>query len=100
MRPGIYEIVEDDTLLCRCEEITCREAREWLGRGLTSATQLKMATRVGMGRCQGRFCGPNLRDLLAHEFGDAADLDDSLTARPPVKPISLGTLADMSEDAT
>jgi NADPH-dependent 2,4-dienoyl-CoA reductase/sulfur reductase-like enzyme len=98
VRPGIYEIIDDDTLLCRCEEITWREARAWLDRGLTSATQLKMATRIGMGRCQGRFCGPNLRDVLARQLGDAADLDDSLTARPPVKPISLGALAEMSED--
>jgi NADPH-dependent 2,4-dienoyl-CoA reductase/sulfur reductase-like enzyme len=98
IRAGIYDTIEDDTLLCRCEEITWREVREWLGRGINSATQLKMATRVGMGRCQGRFCGANLRDLLARELGEQADLDDSLTVRPPTKPVSLGALAEMTED--
>lgn len=98
VRPGIYDVIDDDTLLCRCEEITCREAREWLDRGVNSPTQLKMASRIGMGRCQGRFCGPNLRDVLAYELGDQADLDDSLTARPPVKPITLGVLAEMAEE--
>lgn len=98
IRPGIYDTITDETLLCRCEEITLAEAREWLDRGLTSSTQLKMATRAGMGRCQGRFCGPNFRDILRRELGDAADLTDNLTARPPVKPVSFGSLADMAED--
>jgi NADPH-dependent 2,4-dienoyl-CoA reductase/sulfur reductase-like enzyme len=93
VRPGVYDIIDDDTLLCRCEEITWRQTREWLDRGITSPTQLKMATRIGMGRCQGRFCGPNLRDILARQLGERADLDDSLTARPPIKPVSLETLA-------
>jgi NAD(P)H-nitrite reductase large subunit len=98
IRPGIYDTVTDDTLLCRCEEISWRETKEWLDRGLTSSSQIKMATRAGMGRCQGRFCGPNFPDLLRRELGDAADLTDNLTARPPVKPVSLESLAEMAED--
>jgi NADPH-dependent 2,4-dienoyl-CoA reductase/sulfur reductase-like enzyme len=98
IRSGIYDIVTDETLLCRCEEISWAETKEWLNRGLTSSTQIKMATRAGMGRCQGRFCSPNFRDLLRRELGDAADLTDNLTARPPVKPVTLESLAEMAED--
>jgi NADPH-dependent 2,4-dienoyl-CoA reductase/sulfur reductase-like enzyme len=98
IRPGIYDIVTDETLLCRCEEISWGETKEWLDRGLNSSTQVKMATRAGMGRCQGRFCGPNFPDLLRRELGDVADLTDNLTARPPVKPVTLESLAEMAED--
>jgi NADPH-dependent 2,4-dienoyl-CoA reductase/sulfur reductase-like enzyme len=98
IRPGIYDSIEDDTVVCRCEEITWREMQAWLARGINSATQLKMATRVGMGRCQGRFCAPNLPDMLVRELGDQADLSGSLTVRPPTKPVSLAALAEMAED--
>ena len=93
VRPGIYEMVTDDTVVCRCEEVTWREAKSWISRGASSTAELKMTTRAGMGRCQGRFCGCHLQDLLERELGDASVLDTPPSARAPVKPLSLEILA-------
>jgi len=51
------------------------------------ARQAKLITRVGMGSCQGRVCGP----ALHHLFGMTTD-----TVRLPVVPTSIGVLADLT----
>ncbi len=91
--PGLLENLDDDTVLCRCEEVTLGELQAWTERGLDSPVQLKMATRAGMGRCQGRFCQGVLRDLLAIELGDHARVDDAPSPRPPVRPVRIRDLA-------
>ena len=49
----------DDTVLCRCEGVTMGQARAALERGAGDLGALKRMTRLGMGRCQGRYCaGP------------------------------------------
>ncbi len=92
-RPGLLEAVTHDTIVCRCEEVTLSEIRDWTAGGERSLTALKETTRVGMGRCQGRFCGANLRMLLEREQGAHAALDEPLSTRPPARPVSLGELA-------
>ena len=72
VRPGLLNLLQDDTALCRCEEVSWGELRRWMDRGLTSAVQLKQVTRCGMGACQGRFCGSNLRLLLQWALGQQA----------------------------
>lgn len=54
------EWLTDDTLVCRCEEVTAgavRTAVADLGGGAVDGRQVKQLTRVGMGWCQGRMCG-------------------------------------------
>ncbi len=92
-RPGLLSAMSPETILCRCEEVSLAELRSWIERGQRSPTALKETTRAGMGRCQGRFCGANLRTLLGLELGSAALLERPLTARPPARPVSLGALA-------
>jgi len=79
--------IPDDTLLCRCEEVTAGRIRAELADGLASVGALKKATRAGMGRCQGRMCSATLAALCgaAEEPGFAAP-------RAPVKPIPLAAL--------
>ncbi|WP_035642577.1 NAD(P)/FAD-dependent oxidoreductase, partial [Bradyrhizobium sp. ORS 375] len=58
--------IADETLLCRCEEISAGEARRAIGDfAITEINRLKAVTRVGMGRCQGRMCGAAAAELLA-----------------------------------
>ena len=52
----------DDTIACRCEEVTVGTLRA-LGDG-ASPVLAKRATRAGMGRCGGRFCAATLRAVL------------------------------------
>jgi len=47
--------------------------------------EAKLATRAGMGACQGRVCGPALACLHGHQ-ADAP--------RSPLKPVSLSTLLE------
>ncbi|MBW1697190.1 MAG: FAD-dependent oxidoreductase [Deltaproteobacteria bacterium] len=93
-RPGLYQLAKDDTIVCRCEEITLGEIREALKDGANDMNEVKRMTRMGMGHCQGRMCGPALQEIIALEKGlPAADIA-YLNPRPPVKPIPLSALAE------
>lgn len=78
----------DDAILCRCERVRAGEIRAALATDLapTGINRVKSVTRCGMGRCQGRFCGPALAELVAHETGA---LPGRLRAQAPVRPIPL-----------
>jgi NADPH-dependent 2,4-dienoyl-CoA reductase/sulfur reductase-like enzyme len=94
IRPGWTEWLDDDTVVCRCEEVTAAELRnaaEATGsRGLRS---LKLSTRAALGVCQGRMCGRSVEELLAARTpGDL--LDRGRTAgRPIAALVRLGELA-------
>lgn len=78
-RAELRALALDKTILCRCEDVTKGSLDPAWG---TRAA--KLYTRAGMGPCQGRVCGPALEFL----YGWQAD-----TVRPPLKPVSVGTLA-------
>lgn len=87
----------DDVTLCRCEGVTVGAVRDALrsAGGPQEANRAKAATRCGMGRCQGRFCGAALAEIVAAETGaDAAGRPlDRLRAQPPIKPLPLSAVA-------
>lgn len=96
-RPGLYELAKDDTIVCRCEEITLREIRAALGGGVTDLNEVKRATRMGMGNCQGRMCGPALQEIIARECGVPPAEIGPLNPRPPIKPVPITALAGHTE---
>ncbi|WP_439679208.1 NAD(P)/FAD-dependent oxidoreductase [Embleya sp. MST-111070] len=100
-RAGLHALADDDTVLCRCEEITFGEVRRTLADnpGLDTADAVKLITRAGMGPCQGRMCGPALLELLHRETGLPRETIGAFTARPPVKPLPVEALA-RAHDAT
>ncbi|EPN12012.1 pyridine nucleotide-disulfide oxidoreductase family protein, partial [Pseudomonas syringae pv. actinidiae ICMP 19070] len=49
--------VPDETMVCRCEEVTAGEIRSTVQDGHWQINRVKAMCRVGMGRCQGRMCG-------------------------------------------
>lgn len=57
-------------IICRCEQVTEAEILDCLHRGIPvrSLDAVKYRTRAGMGRCQGAFCGPRVRELLSREL--------------------------------
>lgn len=57
-------------IICRCEQVTEAEIVDSLHRGLPvqSLDAVKRRTRAGMGKCQGAFCGPRVRQLVAREL--------------------------------
>ena len=87
----------DDTLLCRCEEITLGEVRAGLAEGPSHVGSLKRATRLGMGRCQGRYCGPVAARLVAESTATALEDRSHFAPRVPVKPVAVGTILAAQE---
>jgi thioredoxin reductase/bacterioferritin-associated ferredoxin len=93
-RPGLFELAKEDTIVCRCEEITLGEVREALSRGATEMREVKRMTRMGMGPCQGRMCGPVMQEMIARERKVPPDSMGHLNPRPPVKPVPIAALAE------
>jgi NAD(P)H-nitrite reductase large subunit len=88
------ELAMPETIVCRCEELTLSEIEADLEPGFNSIGALKRRTRGGMGRCQGRYCGPILTALSAAREGRALDESGHWAPRPPITPIPIGQIAD------
>ena len=84
--------IPDETVICRCEDVTMGNIRKTLSDGFQTPGAIKRATRIGMGRCQGRICGSVLYDIVAAYTKKPGSKIPLLSVRPPVKPISLGSL--------
>ncbi len=84
-RAELADVVRADTIVCRCEDVRLAAIA-----AAESAREAKLATRAGMGPCQGRVCGPALEFLFGW---------DSDSVRPPVKPAALGNLVAMEDSA-
>ncbi|MCX7686134.1 MAG: FAD-dependent oxidoreductase [Acetobacteraceae bacterium] len=85
--------IPDETILCRCEEVTAGALRAARAEGAASLASLKKATRAGMGRCQGRMCAATVGRLVG-----AAQEADFAAPRAPVKPVPVAAIA-RSRDA-
>ena len=83
----------DETLVCRCEEITAAEIRKVIALGCPGPNQAKAFVRCGMGPCQGRFCASTVENIFAAERAVSVDCISRFSARPPLKPVTLGQLA-------
>jgi NADPH-dependent 2,4-dienoyl-CoA reductase/sulfur reductase-like enzyme len=94
LSPHLTDLLTDDTVLCRCEEITVGQVRQVVAAGATTVSAVRMLTRAGMGRCQGRMCGPAVAELLAQELGRPVEKVGQASPRPPVVPIPLDGLLD------
>jgi bacterioferritin-associated ferredoxin len=91
--------LSEKTIICRCEDLSVEEIREWIEKGYGSFEEIKRASRIGMGACQGRTCRRHLVMELARAAGkDPADIDLS-TFRPPTKPLKFGAIAGDESDA-
>ena len=97
--PGLSALADEQTTLCRCEEVTVGEALAVVRDGCGHVNEVKAWTRVGMGRCQGRMCGPALASLIARATGKSVADAGVFTPRPPAKPVSLAALAHEASGA-
>ncbi|SIO10668.1 NAD(P)/FAD-dependent oxidoreductase [Halodesulfovibrio marinisediminis] len=94
-RAGQYGF-ENETVVCRCENVTVGEIREVISQGAHDPNEIKIITRAGMGPCQGRMCGAAINELLAEELESTPDEVGYLTIRPPLKGVPLSEIAAMS----
>ncbi len=95
--PGLAGVPSSETVVCRCEEVSAGSLADHLLAGAPIGT-VKRVTRLGMGRCQGRYCGPLTVDLLAREAGHCPSELDFPAPRPPIKPVTLAVLVELERE--
>ncbi|TWG91795.1 pyruvate/2-oxoglutarate dehydrogenase complex dihydrolipoamide dehydrogenase (E3) component [Mesorhizobium sp. J18] len=87
--PGLYDNLNDSTLVCRCEEIPAARIREEARRSSADINSVKSRLRCGMGPCQGRFCETTVRELLLRTAVPSCQEVGQLRIRPPIKPVGV-----------
>ena len=75
------------TIICRCEGVTAGDIASARAAGAHSHAAIKQATRLGMGRCQGRGCAPLLAQLAPEQ------VPAGFAPRAPVRPVTIAELA-------
>jgi len=85
--------IPDDTILCRCEDITMGQVKDAIAAGCRTPVAVKRATRTGMGICQGRICTPVLYEIIGTITRTPIHELKPLSVRGPVKAIPLEVLA-------
>ena len=98
---NVFETLNDNVIVCRCERVTLGEIRRWIDRGVRDLNQLKALTRVGMGSCGSKTCSQFLLNILRSGGVDPSEVVD-LTKRPFFIEIPMGALAGttMRKDST
>lgn len=81
--PRLARMCGGSTIVCRCEDVRAAELAPF-----QSWRAAKLQTRIGMGSCQGRVCGAACEFMYGWDAGGD---------RPPVFPVSAGTLARVAE---
>lgn len=80
----------DDTILCRCECITVGDLRRTMDvTGAAETNRAKAFSRVGMGRCQGRYCGHAAAEVIAAQGNFPVADAGRLRGQAPVKPLPI-----------
>ena len=85
--PALVErAYEKGSLICECENVTAGRIDQAIDRlEVSTLTDLRRRTRVGMGTCQGGLCACRAADLLAQANGNVererADLADFMQER-------------------
>jgi NADPH-dependent 2,4-dienoyl-CoA reductase/sulfur reductase-like enzyme len=95
VRSGLNALIAPDTLVCRCEEVYCKEVDNAIAQGAQDLQAVKLLSRLGMGSCQGRQCRPAMAMYLCQRLGCTPEQVGSINPRAPVKPVTLGALARM-----
>ncbi|RKE84660.1 FAD-dependent oxidoreductase [Rhizobium sp. AG855] len=88
----------DQTIICRCEEVSGGKLRSAIQDGAIGPSQAKAFTRCGMGACQGRVCGPIVSQLIATETDRPIGEIGTYTVRFPLKPVTVFDMARCGRD--
>jgi hypothetical protein len=78
LRKELRNLVKDETIVCRCEDVTFGRLKMH-----DSWRSAKLQTRCGMGPCQGRVCGAATEFLFDWRVE---------SVRPPILPVRVESL--------
>ncbi|MFN4274466.1 MAG: FAD-dependent oxidoreductase [Aliihoeflea sp.] len=76
--------VARDVPVCRCEGVSAGKVQDAVAKGATDLGALKRMTRLGMGRCQGRYCAGAAMAFLNDS--------DPMAPQAPLKPVPAAAL--------
>ncbi|MHA6574604.1 FAD/NAD(P)-dependent oxidoreductase [Pseudomonas yamanorum] len=80
----------DSAIVCRCEMISAGELRRTVKeKGACEVNRAKAFSRVGMGRCQGRYCSQAGAEVIAAAAGVQVQEVGRQRGQAPVKPLSM-----------
>ncbi len=99
--PGLIGLARDDTLVCRCEEITLGEVKAAVAQGARTIGEVKNITRTGMGNCQGRMCEHSVAGAIVRALAEENTSRETVgrySIRPPLHPLPLGVMAEAAEE--
>ncbi len=83
-------MLPDEAVVCRCEAITAGELRRVVQEaGACEANRAKAFSRVGMGRCQGRYCGDAGAEIISAAAHVPIRSVGRLRGQAPVKPLNI-----------
>jgi len=86
---GAIEALPDEAIVCRCEGITAGALRTAVPLGGAEINRTKSLSRVGMGRCQGRYCQLAGATLVAATAGVSVADVGRPRSQPPIRPLPL-----------
>ena len=89
------DVIENETIICRCERVTAGEIRGLINKGITDINQIKAITRAGMGACGSKTCHLLIQRLL-QEAGLSKDEMILNTSRPLQFEVEFETLANQT----
>lgn len=92
-KEGLLSLPDKNTVICRCENVTLDKIDNAIATGIGDVTKLKMATRAGMGDCQGKSCGDFCRNYLAKQTQRSQQQIGKLNARFPLAPVTFAAFA-------
>lgn len=81
---AVKQLPRPDTLICRCEDVPLSAVTDHQGW-----SQAKLASRCGMGACQGRVCGAAAQALFGWQ---------PPAPRPPFSPARIDTLLQLGDE--
>jgi thioredoxin reductase len=95
--PAIDSTADAQRLICRCEEVSFATLQQALEDGISTVGAIKRHTRIGMGRCQGRYCAASLDEQVCAMTGAQRSELSGFAPRLPVKPVTIAELAGALE---
>ena len=90
--------MENDVIICRCQEVTRQEIIDAIRDGATTVDGVKRRVRAGMGLCQGKTCEWLVMKIIAEETGIPMDQNLPQTKRMPVRPVKIGIIGGKTDE--
>ena len=83
---------DENTIICRCEDLTLGQLRKLISEGYTTLDEIKRISRAGMGPCQGRTCRALIEREIAAMTGTPVKEQSPARYRQPSKPVKFSAI--------